>query len=361
MNFQAFDNVQNYFTGAGFYTTKPALVTSLKSAVPAFFSTAKHIGYYQAYVRAHQKAAINAALTILVNAVHANRALETDAQRRNRIYTAIDQLWTNTVKNQAIPALTNEALLRMNYYRIGGGVGEFPSLVEFFRQPLDPAHQFADMCTPLICTEYMQLLTHTIQPFRNETPLNKYNQTHKQALKAIDPLDALAQAQNFAELRADDGSVDETQKHWVTLLECANFWALELPRLQVRNGIRVQMTNALAPGQKLILYRQISAGERDFVLPRRAFAQGPTSFERHKWFFGSGGAPGVGHAVKIKITMARGTWALFHDVLAQEVNDESKSTSGFGVVKKQNEHVCVGIHEELLDAFSAMVEKVEVV
>jgi hypothetical protein len=360
MDFQAFDQVQNYFTGPGFYTGKQEFKQSLLDAMKAFLSTPKHIGYYQAYIRAHTGAAIQAVHTNLVNQTHANLANETDVQRRTRIYADVENLWTNTVKNQAIPALANEALIRMAYYTTGLGVGTFPTLDDFFHRAFTPNHP-THKCTPRICTEYMQLLTATIAPFRVETPLNKYNQTHKQAVKAIDPLDALAQVQNFDELKAPDGGVNEAQKHWKTLLECTNFWETELPRLQARNAIRLQMANAVAPGNKLILYRLVSSGEKDFVLPRKAFAQGPTSFERHKWFFGSGGAPGVGHAVKLKITMARGTWALFHDTLAVEVNDESKSTSGFGVIKKQNEHICIGIHEELLDAFSAMVEKVEVV
>ena len=210
----------------------------------------------------------------------------------------------------------------------------------------------------------MALLTAVIAPYITETPFCKFNQNHKHAVDTRNANAALANQITLGNLTDADGSYKSGDSKWTILEGLANYWIKEVPNVAGRLATYNAINTYGGGSGEVSLYRLVSEGEKTFVTgqPTPTIAQGPSSYERHKWFFATGGAPGVGHAFKLEIKLkGSGAYTLLKS-LAQEVNDQSKSTSPFALVKKSNEHECIGIHEELLAVFcSKMVSQIKVI
>ncbi len=136
-----------------------------------------------------------------------------------------------------------------------------------------------------------------------------------------------------------------------------NYWSENLPRSYMRFTEIKAIANYTPPSKgNDIVYRYISNKEYGDLLKTQQFNQSPEhSFEREKWFFYEGADPGNGvtHALFCKIYIKKGALRCLLDL--------QKPDGQFaGVVKKENEACCLGIHEDALSVFNDLVEKVEI-
>ena len=145
------------------------------------------------------------------------------------------------------------------------------------------------------------------------------------------------------------GIVDSKSQRRKEIIACANFWIKEMPLINARAAQLAVLTNWAGGASVEKFFRLVSVGEKDFVLENKVISQGPTSFERHKWFYFLGGAPGVDHKWKLTINI-KGPAIIQLMALAEEVSNESKNCQ-LWVLEKANEPNCIGIHEDFLEIF----------
>ncbi len=355
MTFQAFNQTNNYFDAANLSQTR------FLQGVAAYYKSKPNVAIFQACQRAMGGPTIQQGITTIYATIPANLVGQ---PKLNHVYQAVDNHWTNTMAVRGQQQLTNEQATRQAYWTTGQGANTVPTLDQYAKHGVGQTHLASLLITPTQVSGYVALLTAVIGPYLAETPFCQFNQNHKHAVDTKNANAALANQIALGNLTDDDGSYKANDSKWTTLEGLANYWIKEIPnvagRLADYNAI-----NTYGGGSGAVsLFRLVSEGEKDFVTKKHAgtptIAQGPSSYERHKWFFGSTGAPGVGHAHKLEIKLKGTNAYTFLKSLAQEVNDESKSTSPLAVIKKSNETDCIGIHEELLAVFcSKMVSQIK--
>lgn len=353
MNFTTFNNNNNYLdaNNAATLTKKNFL-----EAAAAFLKCKEHLGAYQAYARQYGPATVQTQVLALWN----GRVGLAGAPLLAGLTTDIDNYWKNTVKVQGLQRLTLETNTRSDYWTTGDGLGECPTL-ETYSKHMVPNDLLAGLkITPQQVKGYASLLQDLAQPYLTKTIFNEFNQNHKQAVKLQDSMPAFLNAFQTGELTKSDGTYDPVNPKWVAIEACANFWIKEIQNIASRSAT-LQAVSTYAPsGTPETMKRIVSGGEKAFVEANgKVVAQGPTSFERHKWFYFRTGLPGVKNACELEVKL-KGAAIDFLLGMAQEVSDTSKATSPFALVKKQNEQNCIGIHEELLSAFcGSIVESIK--
>ena len=341
MNFTAFNNANNWLEQNNI-TQK-----TFGEATAAFLKAGDHIGHYQAYSRAHPNT-----LPGLATAIWVNRPVGlAGAALLAHLTGQIDNLWRNTVKSQGQIQRLQEKTLRQAYWQTGGGVDTCPELQEYAKHGLQQNVLAGLKISKIHLLDYASLLEALAQPYYAETPVNKYNQSHKQAVKLHDEAAGLAGATD-SEILNYDGSYKKDAPKWEAVEACANYWIQELPAVAARRQIKDAIHNWGAGGTAEKLLRRVSAGEKDYSTTSHVVSQGPQSFERHKWFYFRTGAPSVGHAWILTLNL-RGAGIDFLMNQATEVNDESQRTSPHALLRKTNEPNCIGIHEDLLETFCA--------
>jgi hypothetical protein len=343
MSFQAFNAMNN------FIDVKNIKQIDFLKGVAAYFKSAPNNAVNQAYVRSVGGQAIQNAVTQLWTNTPANLA---GMAKLNHLYGVVDNYWNNTATPRGNQKLIEEQNARQTHWTIGLGANTVPPLDEYAKHGLGPSHLATLVITPRQVSGYMALLTAIIAPFVVETDFCKHNQNHKHAKQTRDAIAALNTHIALGNLTGDQGGYKSTDPKWTSVEEMANYWIKEIPNVTARRPTHDAIDTYAGAGKSVSLFRLVSAGEREFVTSKAqpTIAQGPASYERHKWFFAKGGDPGVGHSFKLELKLKGDGYSFLMD-RAQEVNDGSKSTSPFALVKKANERECIGIHEELLAVF----------
>lgn len=256
----------------------------------------------------------------------------------------IDALWTNSIHPDGDFQLQLERTQRNLHYTNGAGADEYPCLEEYAKQGLSDKSLDTFKIVKSHVADYASLLTLWTAPYLTETIINKYNTSHKQAKK----LAAATASINGG------GEVNNKHARWLEVIACGNYWIKEMPLI---NNRRAQLDVLESWGGGLVtekFFRMVSTGEKDFVTDKKVISQGPTSFERHKWFYFKTGSPGVDHEWVLTINL-KGPTITRLLAMAEEVSDETKKTANYAFLKKANEPNCIGIHEEFLEAFCAKV------
>jgi hypothetical protein len=355
MGFEQFNITNNYFNANN------VNLGNFLTGAAAYFKTAPNIPVYQAYIRAVGSQAIQQAVTQIFNSVPAY--LVDPRKRLDHRYRAVDVYWNMTATPGGVQQLANEQGNRQTYWTTGQGANAVPKLDEYSTHGVAQNHLQTLLVTPRQVSGYMALLTAKIAPYVPETPFCKYNQNHKHAVDTTNKIASLANHIAMGQLTEKDGAYKDADSKWIALQELANYWIKEIPNTASRSTTFNAINSYNGVGTNASLFRLVSEGEKNFVAgqQRPTVAQGPISYERHKWFFAKGGAPGVGHKHTLELKLRGDGWTFLYD-RAQEVNDEAKSTSPFALVKKGNEHMCIGIHEELLSVFcQRMVSEIKVI
>jgi hypothetical protein len=274
MNFTSFNNANDYLDANAI--TKPAFL----EAALAFLKAGDHIGHYQAYARAHPNTSGG-----LVNAIWVNKPSPlAGAPLLAHLSTQLDNLWKNTIKSQGQIQRLQEKTLRQAYWQTGAGVDTCPAIEEYAKHGLNPSVLDAFKISKIHLLDYVSLLELLAQPFHDETPVNKYNQSHKQAVKLDDPA-AKLRAAGDAEILNLDGTYQKNAPKWEAVEACANYWIQELPEIANRRPIQTAIAQSSANGTAEKLLRRVSVGEKDYSVAKQVVSQGPASYERHKWFY----------------------------------------------------------------------------
>ncbi|KAJ3277619.1 hypothetical protein HK104_003128 [Borealophlyctis nickersoniae] len=152
-------------------------------------------------------------------------------------------------------------------------------------------------------------------------------------------------------VNADGFFVRELPK-WRKIEGCVNYWVGEVIWMQFRKEdvdiLRGYTPFGFAKGDKV--WRTMSKEEAGDIEKGRRLRQGHGSFERHKWFYLAGGAPGVQHSCVLEATLKAGA--------KQMIEDLARSEKMAAIVEKEAEPQCFGIHEEVLDDFSRLLTNV---
>ena len=308
------------------------------------------VGTYQAYQRATPGAgnAVQAAITQMWQ----NTAGQPPAARLAALGPAVDVYWTNTIAATGGIRLTQERTTRAQNWGVGGAeADEFPDLSDYSRHGWPAEVQYTHLITVEQARGYLTLLETVITPYLAETKYNKYNQTHKQACDAQGNIAAMRMAlQTDASVCNNDGSFNTSHNHWQRIVANANFWTQERPRIAARAADVTALSTFTGPGSEQ-MFRLVTEGERNFVQQNpKTLAQGPSSYERHKWFFFRTGGPSVGHGYKFTINVKKGSIDMMLG-RATLVSEDAQKTSPHAFLRKDNEPNCIGIHEELLETF----------
>jgi hypothetical protein len=340
MNFATF-NLANNYLNAGNLTQ-----VNYRIAAAAYLKAGDHIGHYQAYTRAHANT-----LSGLVDAIWNGSAHLAGALKLNHLSNQTDLLWRGTVKAQGEVRRVAERGVRSAYWvGVGGaGAGTCPSLDEYVMQHPPNGQNDVVTISKIHLKDYVTLLQALAAPHLQETVINRYNQSHKQAEKLRNEANMLDGALD-AEILNHDGSYNGASAKWQRVEACANYWIQEIPAAAARVAARNAVEGWVAAGAREPIYRRVTAGEKDHVLANHVISQGEKSYERHKWFFFRDGDPGVDHPWELTINL-RGQGIDFLLGHAIEVGDDAQKTSPHAFLTKGNEHDCIGIHEELLDVF----------
>jgi hypothetical protein len=342
MSFTAFNNVNHYLRNDA-YPTKADFL----GAAAAYCNAAENLGLYQAYTRAHPDTLLG-----LVTAIWngCTPPAMPPPNFLNHLAGQVDLLLNNTVRPQGELQRQNERTQRLAHWTgVGAGAGTCPTLEEYAKQGVNAKGLEKLKITRLQMMDYLSLLRALAQPYLEETAINKFNQSHKQAVKLSEDAPGIESASD-AELLEADGALKKTSEKWARATACANYWIQELPAVAGRSHVRHQMETWGGAGTADIIKRLVSEGEKDHVLTNQVISQGPGSYERHKWFYFRTGAPGVGHGWVLTINL-RGAAIDFLMGMAQEVGNEGQKTSPHALLRKAHEHDCIGIHEDLLGVF----------
>lgn len=167
-------------------------------------------------------------------------------------------------------------------------------------------------------------------------------------------------AENQQYLCDADGKLDVSHPLYREFQACVNYWGDNLPRIRARTD----QINAFALGfsaplstATVVIYRNVTLGERDAIVAQQCFAQSPeSSLEREKWFYKAGASPGSGvtHPYKCQITLKPGVMA---HIDAAIQSDGKYAT----FVRKEAEPGCFGVHEDALPLFNSLITQVRIV
>ena len=339
MDFAVFAANEPLISNAAVVLTK----TNFGAAVGIFFKRDEYVAHFQAYVRRYPAPAPQS-MPSQLNRIWDADVLAHGAPTALNMSPEIDALWRNSIRPDGEFRLQTERTHRNTYYTTGAGAGEYPDLDEYAKEGIDDRYLDRFVIAKRHLADYASLLTLWAAPYLEENKTNKYNATHKQAIK----LAAASASVNGG------GDVNSKSPRWTEVIACANFWIKEMPLINARS-VHLTTLQTWAGGATVEkFFRLVAVGEKDFVVDKKVISQGPSSFERHKWFFFAGGAPGVDHKWKLTINV-KGPAIAPLIALAEEVSDESKSTAAYAFLKKSNEPNCIGIHEDLLEAFCSNV------
>lgn len=327
-------------SGAKFFSPIKFTADDLAKGLLAYMLQPVNLAAFRAYQRTI--AFVAAGPTALVNnswatSLHWAQPVPT---KITNLCLLIDTYWQNTVLANGNNQLTTEGLARLAYFTSGAGADTCPSLDEFAKQSIPNRHLDHFSTAKVHMQEYARFLQ---QKFAHFAPPNtlKYHKTYLQAVKLI----AVAGPLNGA------GDIPLGSAKHTDLVACGSFWQKEFAAIEDRTAVADWMGSWVGtPVLPNVLKRLVSDGERTDIDNNRRLAQGPTSFERHKWFYFGIGAPGVGHARELHLTL-HGTPVAEMIAKAQNVSDVSQKTSAHGLLKKVNEQDCIGIHEDLLAVF----------
>ncbi|WP_454562727.1 hypothetical protein [Pseudomonas sp. AIG] len=328
MNFTLFNN-QNHWLDASDVSH-----ASVEDAIVAFFTHGKHVAYFQAYERAHPQQLANS-----INTLWTGRPPAIGGQPLiTALATSIDTLWTGTIKPQGLLKLQSEHTATNAYFN---GLGQCPALDEYAKHGVAQASLHDFKITRVHLQLYAGFLGTLAATHLVETPANKYNRSHLQALKLEEARSAL---------NAGD-AVTPDSTYWKKINECADFWIKEVPATRARQAHMDRILAWPKGTTKEVLKRNVSDKEQAYAMETQVVSQGKDSFERHKWFYFKKGSPGVIHGWVLTIEL-QGKAIEELMGLAVEVSGEHQSTSSHAFIKKQNESDCIGIHEDFLAAFS---------
>lgn len=329
MSFATFNLTNNYFS-AGNIAGK-----DFKDGVIAYLSQPQKAAIYYAYKRAFP-----GQFAIHMNNLFATKPPGTAINVVQHLEQGVTLFWTATIKPQGLIRLATEATLRLNYYTVGAGAGTCPTFEDYVKQPISPTDRQDLPIIKSYMQDYAGFLVQLTASFA--PPLNDltYHSTHKQAVTVRDVAASLN--------GADD--VTEGSDKYNKLIACSNFWQKETLAIAQRANVATWLSTWGGAGASDKLLRMMSDGERVDVLDNHRLAQGPGSYERHKWFYFGDGAPGVGHARVVEFEL-NGKPIEQLMTMAENVSDSSQKTSAHALLKKVNEKNCIGIHEDLLALF----------
>jgi hypothetical protein len=328
-------------------------IKTYKEAVGAYYLSGECVAEFEAYTRANAANLKNVIGPLLVNAFNTKPASPPAllANVKAHLYSQADTIFTQSVKTGGDAKLTTEQSARNTYWTTGLGKGEFPDLFTYVSHGLAATYA-KHKTTPRQAAGYAALLGAIVQPFQAKTAHNAYNQTYIQATKAVGAIAALS---NLASIRAADGSLNEDALQWKKIEECVNYWSREMSRQEARRTHVEALADLVPNATEAKLLRLISGGEKDFIADNGKVAQGPGSYERHKWFFYGDGAPGVGHEWRVEVKLSKNILDYMLEAAIECGDEKADSTQAF--IKKSNEHNCIGIHEDVLRPLHAKFTK----
>lgn len=336
MNFSTFNGTNNYLTPTAFKRA------NLAQGFSDYLKQSDKAPYYQAYRRtnpAGQDRPENFLQTIWTAALQQHP--HNTAAAITSLCTHLNVFWSQTIKPRAKIRLDTERDLRLAYYTTGAGKGTCPTLEDYCQQPIQDQFLGSFAITKALMLEYGNFLSRITAQFAPPTNTLHFHRTYKQAVDLSSAVGALT--------GTDDVTLG-SHKHQ-NLVACSNFWQTEIPAIQGRKAESDWLEGwAGAAIKSDVLKRLVCDAERDDLETNRRLAQGPGSYERHKWFYFGKGAPGVGHAREIHFTLHGNPIAQLMQK-AQDVSDESQKTSTHAFLRKANELDCIGIHEDLLPLF----------
>jgi hypothetical protein len=154
----------------------------------------------------------------------------------------------------------------------------------------------------------------------------------------------------------------QAPNQWNDVLQRADTWITEIGHVQNRLPLIHQLVGWGAGGAAGdTVYRVVSHGEALGVQAANGvFKQAPggqANFEREKWFYHGGGAPGVGHNFLLTITLKAGSIAAL-TAAPYVCQRDAQDWDDHIVFTKPNEPNCFGMHEDALGAFNQLVRRV---
>ncbi|ARA91974.1 hypothetical protein AWN76_001530 [Rhodothermaceae bacterium RA] len=212
---------------------------------------------------------------------------------------------------------------------------------------------------------YLTFIASIVTPISQS--LNTYVRRTTHFDKAASTLDLIEKVRaRWEALEKADGAIDVTAAAWTNLTDLVQYWIENVPRMAYRRPVMDQVA-ALAPGagnsQRML--RMICKGERDEIEALGKIVQNHQagSYEKYKWFYYGGGNPGDGatHPYKVTVTVVAGARDALVG-LAEDVREAARRASREhepALISKENEHDCIGIHEDVLEAFSGLIQRCE--
>lgn len=156
---------------------------------------------------------------------------------------------------------------------------------------------------------------------------------------------------NKGELNFEDSDYKE-------LSICFNYWAQEVDRINTRKADmqHLQSCSLISASETYEIYRNVTIEEANNIRSTGRFLQGGNHYEREKWFYGKKASPGdgVAHPYTCTIFLSEVDYHKFLSI------KKLAGLSACVTIKPDAEPDCFGIHEDALEAFNFIINKIRI-